>query len=111
MPLLETIARTSPHRLLGKGSARRMRSWHLPLAARRAVLEKALGLLPMKKRLVVALRHYEGLSLTEMAQAMGSDVETVRSLLDDAVVRLSRALLKADEEMVQRASVERRKAA
>jgi DNA-directed RNA polymerase specialized sigma24 family protein len=99
MPLLETLARTSPSRLLGKGSSQKgKRSWYMPLPARRAVLEKSLGLLPAKKRLVVALRHYEGLTLMEMAQAMGTDVDNVRSLLDEAVARLSRALLKADEE-------------
>lgn len=104
MPLLETIARSSPAKLFGKGTSGAAGSWHLPLSSRRAVLEKALGLLPARKRLVVALRHYEGLTLTEMAHAMGTDKDSVRGLLDDAVARLSRALLKADDEARRRSA-------
>ncbi|MBD3337002.1 MAG: hypothetical protein GF355_15925 [Candidatus Eisenbacteria bacterium] len=97
MPLLETLARTRPTRLPGSTPGRRAKSWNLPLKDRRAVLHKALTLLPERKRVAVALRHYEGLTLSEMAQALSTDVPTVRALLDDAVARLARALIKADE--------------
>ncbi|MBU1701731.1 MAG: hypothetical protein KJ970_14820 [Candidatus Eisenbacteria bacterium] len=97
MALLETLARTKPAKLPGSQTPRRAVSWHMPLKDRRAVLQKAFTTLPERKRLVVALRHHEGLNLQEMAQALCTDVETVRALLDDAVARLARALIKADE--------------
>ena len=111
MPLLESIARKRRSQLPGLGSRGRSNPWRLALPARRAVLENALGFLPEKKRLVVALRHYEGLTLSETAQAMGTDTGTVRSLLDDAVARLARALLKADEAEARKSGTLRKRAA
>jgi RNA polymerase sigma factor (sigma-70 family) len=61
------------------------------------VLQRVLARLPERKRLVVALRHYEGLSLREMALALGIEVEKVRTLLDEAIETLAKALLAADE--------------
>jgi DNA-directed RNA polymerase specialized sigma24 family protein len=97
MALLETLARTKPEKLPGPRTPGRAASWHIPLKDRRAVLQKTMTTLPERKRLVVALRHYEGLNLQEMAQALCTDVETVRALLDDAVARLARALIMADD--------------
>ncbi|MFE3837117.1 RNA polymerase sigma factor [Pseudogemmobacter sonorensis] len=47
---------------------------------RMAALDRALATLPERQRLAVVLRHIEGLSNPEIAEAMGVGVEAVESL-------------------------------
>lgn len=55
----------------------------------------ALRELPPRQRMAVALRHLEGLSVAETAQAMGCSEGTVKSTTSDGLVSL-RAILSAE---------------
>jgi RNA polymerase sigma-70 factor (ECF subfamily) len=55
-------------------------------------LSKAVALLPEGQRTVVTLRHYEGLSLREIADLRGVALGTVKSTLHQAFRSLQRAL-------------------
>jgi RNA polymerase sigma factor (sigma-70 family) len=52
----------------------------------------ALGALPERQRAVFVLRHYEDLSLDEIAQSLGMSLGTVKSSLHRAVHRLRQRL-------------------
>jgi RNA polymerase sigma-70 factor (ECF subfamily) len=59
--------------------------------ARRTVRD-ALARLPDRQRQVVLLRRYQGLSYSEIAEAMGTTVHAVESLLQRAIASLRRDL-------------------
>jgi RNA polymerase sigma-70 factor (ECF subfamily) len=61
----------------------------------RALISKArvaIESLPPKQKAIVALRHYEGLSLKEIADVRGCAVGTVKSTLHQAFANLRKAL-------------------
>lgn len=64
--------------------------------ADRDELERAFGQLTLDHRTVVVMRHYLGLSLEQMAEALDIPVDTVRSRLYHAMRGL-RAAIEADE--------------
>jgi RNA polymerase sigma-70 factor (ECF subfamily) len=66
-----------------------------PLAAREAHerLQAALAGLPDRQRAVVVLRHYQELSLEEIAQTLGMSLGTVKSSLHRALHRLRAGLV------------------
>lgn len=49
--------------------------------ARAAALDRAMARLPERQRMAVHLRHIEGLSQAQVAEAMGENVRTVESLI------------------------------
>ena len=55
-------------------------------------LRAALGVLPERQRAIVVLRHYQDLSLEEIAQTLGIRVGTVKSSLHRALRRLRAGL-------------------
>jgi RNA polymerase sigma-70 factor (ECF subfamily) len=55
---------------------------------RRERVVRALGVLPERQRAVVVLRHYQDLSLEEIAQTLGISIGTVKSSLHRALARL-----------------------
>jgi RNA polymerase sigma-70 factor (ECF subfamily) len=55
-------------------------------------LQVALAALPERQRAVVVLRHYQDLSLEEIAQALGMSLGTVKSSLHRALVRMREGL-------------------
>ena len=55
-------------------------------------LQAALGRLPERQRAVVVLRHYQELSLEEIAQALGMSLGTVKSSLHRALQRMRLSL-------------------
>jgi RNA polymerase sigma-70 factor (ECF subfamily) len=57
-----------------------------------AVLQAAIGSLPAGQRIVFVMRHYEGLKLSEIAEALGLAEGTVKRQLHAAVHRLRRVL-------------------
>jgi RNA polymerase sigma-70 factor (ECF subfamily) len=57
-------------------------------------LRGALGLLPDRQRAVVVLRHYQDLSLEEIAQTLGMSLGTVKSSLHRALARMRQGLLR-----------------
>jgi RNA polymerase sigma-70 factor, ECF subfamily len=67
--------------------------------ADRDQLERAFRRLPIDQRAVIVLHHYEGMPLTEVADALGIPVGTARSRLHYAL-RTLRAALDADERSV-----------
>jgi RNA polymerase sigma-70 factor, ECF subfamily len=67
--------------------------------ADRDQLERALRRLPMDQRAVVVLHHYQGLSLTEVADVLAIPVGTARSRLHYAL-RTLRAAVEADDRAV-----------
>jgi RNA polymerase sigma-70 factor, ECF subfamily len=67
--------------------------------ADRDQLERALRRLPIEQRAVVVLHHYQGLALTEVADALGIPVGTARSRLHYAL-RTLRAAIEADDRTV-----------
>jgi RNA polymerase sigma-70 factor (ECF subfamily) len=69
--------------------------------ADRDQLERALRRLPIDQRAVVVLHHYQGLALTEVADALGIPVGTARSRLHYALRTLP-AAVEADDRSVVR---------
>jgi len=61
----------------------------------RDALERAFGRLAVQQRVILVLRHYAGLDSTEIADAIGVPLGTVRSRLHHAH-RAMRAVLEAD---------------
>lgn len=61
-------------------------------AERRRTVERALMTLTDRQRAMVVLRHYEGLSQSEIAEACGCSVGTVKSTLFQAFDKLRRTL-------------------
>lgn len=55
-------------------------------------ISRALGALPQQQRAVVVLRHYEGMTLPEIAQALGMNLGTVKSSLHRGLERLRERL-------------------
>ena len=55
-------------------------------------LAAALGRLPERQRAVVVLRHYQDMSLEEIAQALGMSLGTVKSSLHRALARMRAGL-------------------
>jgi RNA polymerase sigma-70 factor, ECF subfamily len=55
---------------------------------RRERLDRALAVLPEKQRAVVVLRHYQDLSLEEIAETLGMRLGTVKSSLHRALARM-----------------------
>jgi RNA polymerase sigma-70 factor, ECF subfamily len=53
---------------------------------------RALGALPERQRAVVVLRHYQDLSLEEIADALGMSLGTVKSSLHRALARMRERL-------------------
>jgi len=53
---------------------------------------RALGVLPERQRAVVVLRHYQDLSLEEIAAALGMSLGTVKSSLHRALARMRERL-------------------
>jgi RNA polymerase sigma-70 factor (ECF subfamily) len=66
---------------------------------RMAVLEAALAQLPERQRLAVTLRHIDGLSNPEIAEAMETGVEAVESLTARAKRALAKLLSGQREEL------------
>ncbi len=60
-----------------------------------AVLEQAIGRLPKGQRIVFVMRHYQGMKLGEIADALGLAEGTVKRQLHAAVHRLREALAHA----------------
>lgn len=60
-------------------------------------VEKAIEALPPSQRAIVALRHYEGMALAEIAEVRGCAVGTIKSTLHQAFQKL-RHSLRADFE-------------
>jgi RNA polymerase sigma-70 factor (sigma-E family) len=60
--------------------------------AERIVVIRALGSLPYRQRVCVALRYYEGLTTEEVAQTLGISTGTVKSQTHKAMARLRRLL-------------------
>lgn len=60
---------------------------------RAAAIRKALDALPAKQRIVILLRHFEGLSYEEMARVMRTTEKAVDSLLQRARHALQRILV------------------
>ena len=58
-------------------------------------LERALGELPERQRAVVVLRHYQELSLEEIATTLGMSLGTVKSSLHRALHRMRGTLAEA----------------
>jgi RNA polymerase sigma factor (sigma-70 family) len=58
----------------------------------RAQLAEALALLPRQQRSVLVLRHFDGLSDTEIATLLGCSTSTVRSAASRGLTRLRHAL-------------------
>ena len=67
--------------------------------ADRDQLERAFRRLPVEQRAVIVLHHYQGLPLTEVADALGIPVGTARSRLHYAL-RTLRGAVEADERSV-----------
>ena len=67
---------------------------------------EAIEALPPKQRAIVALRHYEGLSLKEIAEIRSCAVGTVKSTLHQAFANLRRVL--GDDPLALAASERRR---
>jgi RNA polymerase sigma-70 factor (sigma-E family) len=59
---------------------------------RRERLDRALAVLPEKQRAVVVLRHYQDLSLEEIAETLGMRLGTVKSSLHRALARMRERL-------------------
>jgi RNA polymerase sigma-70 factor (ECF subfamily) len=55
-------------------------------------VDSALGILPERQRAIFVLRHYEELSLQEIAQALDMSLGTVKSSLHRALARLRERL-------------------
>jgi RNA polymerase sigma-70 factor (ECF subfamily) len=55
-------------------------------------LQRALAALPERQRAVVVLRHYQDLSLDEIAQTLGMSLGTVKSSLHRALARMREGL-------------------
>jgi RNA polymerase sigma-70 factor (ECF subfamily) len=68
-------------------------------AERLSALDRALALLPERQREAVVLRHIEGLSNPEIAEAMGIGVEAVESLTARGKRALAAALAGRREEL------------
>jgi RNA polymerase sigma factor (sigma-70 family) len=64
--------------------------------AERDELERAFGRLSLDHRTVVVMRHYLGMPLEQIAEALGIPVDTVRSMLYHGMRGL-RAAIEADE--------------
>lgn len=60
-------------------------------SADRLVIAEALADLPPKMRAAVALHHYAGLSVPQVASAMGTSQNTIKSNLRDGMARLRAA--------------------
>jgi RNA polymerase sigma-70 factor, ECF subfamily len=58
----------------------------------RVAVEAAVGQLPPQQRLVFTMRHFEGMKLIDIADALGIAEGTVKRQLHSAVHRLRRAL-------------------
>jgi RNA polymerase sigma factor (sigma-70 family) len=90
---LANLARRSRHREQRRSAAHRI------VAQREAVGESAnemfdlVGKLPVKQRVVIVLRYYEGLSETEIATALRCPPGTVKSLASRAIDRLRKEML------------------
>lgn len=59
---------------------------------RRERLDRALAVLPEKQRAVVVLRHYQELTLEEIAETLGMRLGTVKSNLHRALARMRQRL-------------------
>jgi RNA polymerase sigma-70 factor, ECF subfamily len=59
-------------------------------------LREALGTLPERQRAVVVLRHYQELSLEEIATTLGMSLGTVKSSLHRALHRMRASLTEAE---------------
>lgn len=64
--------------------------------ADRDQLERAFRRLPVEQRAVIVLHHYQGVPLTEVAEALGIPMGTARSRLHYAL-RVLRAAVEADD--------------
>jgi RNA polymerase sigma-70 factor (ECF subfamily) len=58
----------------------------------RQAVEQAVDALPPQQRLIFAMRHFEGMKLCDIAEALGVAEGTVKRQLHSAVHRLRRAL-------------------
>ena len=68
---------------------------HDPDAAERLTLLSIVGSLPPRMRTAVVLRYYSDLSVREVAEALGTSENTVKTQLREALERLRRALADA----------------
>ena len=66
----------------------------------RLAMQQALLRLPPAQRLVIVLRYYEDLTETQVAEALGCSVGTVRSRTGRAIERLRAAIPQLDHEQV-----------
>ena len=64
--------------------------------AERAQVMALLRRLPAKQRAVLVLRHYEGLNDSEVADVMGTSVQTVRSNVHRGLASMRRMLAEVD---------------
>ena len=70
-------------------------AWILEMSERAAVVRRALLQLPEGQRVVLVLRHYEGLKFREIADVLNIPEGTVKSRTADALNAMSRLLQRA----------------
>ena len=90
--------RQRPTQPLGGVEPLRARSADQPSLDRMIVAE-AMNALPPQMRAAIALRHFVGLSVPEVAYAMGKSVNTVKTHLREGLQRLRVALQEPTHEL------------
>ena len=72
---------------------RELQSVHTEMDELRSMISKAVGRLPERQRKAFVLRHYEGLSLAEIATTLNRSQGTIKASLFHAARNLRRLLL------------------
>ena len=90
---LANLARRSRHREQRRLAAHRIVAQREAVSANANEMFDLVGKLPVKQRVVIVLRYYEGLSETEIANALRCAPGTVKSLAARAIDRLRKEML------------------
>ncbi len=70
--------------------------WQLPLNRRKQVVGEAIGGLPERQRVILALRYCDGLGVRELADAMQLTPREVNRAISSGVSEVYRTLMRAE---------------
>ena len=70
--------------------------WQLSLDQRKQIVAEAIENLPEQSRMLLALRYYEGLGISELAETLGSTQPDISRAIGNAVGTVYSSLIQAE---------------